>query len=273
MATGKTPVEILQLLDKSNCRECGEKTCVAFAGAVFRCQRRISECPRLAPEVAERFSEEAGDRQPENTYQEEYLERLKEEIARTDLASAAERVGGRFSGDRLTLKVLGKDFSVDTMGNFYAEIHVNAWVLRPFLYHVLYGKGLHPSGSWLSYRELKDGREGYPLFQKQCEEPMKQVADTHTELFDFMVHVFSGKQVEKQFKSDISVVLHPLPRVPIMICYWMPDDGLASSLNLFYDKTANENLDISAAYALGAGLAKMFEKIAMKHGFEDVTSF
>ena len=108
---------------------------------------------------------------------------------------------------------------------------MNPWVAVPFLVHVLHGEGLPASGRWVTFRELRGGRELYPLFQKRCEEPMKRVADTHTDLFDHIVHVFSGRQVEKQFESDISVVLHPLPKVPVMICYWLPEDGLESSLH------------------------------------------
>jgi hypothetical protein len=112
----------------------------------------------------------------------------------------------------------------------------------------------------------------YPLFQKRCEEPVKRVADVYTDLFDDLVHIFSAKQVEKQFESDISVVLHPLPKVPIMICYWLPEDGLESSLNVFFDQTADKNLDINAVFTLGAGLAQMFGKIALRHGFDGKVS-
>ncbi len=64
------------------------------------------------------------------------------------------------------------------------------------------------------------------------------MADTYTDLFDDMVHIFNGRQVDKQFRSDISVVLYPLPKVPVMVCYWLPEDGIESSLNLFFDETA-----------------------------------
>jgi hypothetical protein len=110
----------------------------------------------------------------------------------------------------------------------------------------------------VSFRELKDGQERYPLFQKRCEAPMKRVADIYTNLFGDLVHMFSGKQVQEQFESDISVVLHPLPKVPIMICYWMPKDGLESSLNVFFDETADENIGMGSVFTLGIGLAQMF---------------
>jgi hypothetical protein len=95
------------------------------------------------------------------------------------------------------------------------------------------------------------------------------VADNYTDLFDDMVHVLSGKQVEEQFESDISVVLHPLPKVPVMVCYWLPEDGLESSLNVFFDQTADKNLDIGSVFTLGVGLSQMFVKIARRHGFPE----
>lgn len=272
MAQPKSAFEIFQVLEKSNCRECGEKTCLAFAGAVFLGRRKIRECPKLNPESVERFAGEPDNANMNEQDPGDRLVKLKSEITHLDLAKAAERVGAEFSGKKLTLKVLGKDFSVDTNGNLSAEIHINPWVAIPFLTYVLYGKGLPISGNWVSFRELKDGQEMYPLFQKRCEEPMKRVADIYTDLFDDLVHIFSGKQVEKQFESDISVVLHPLPRVPIMVCYWFPEDGLESSLNLFFDETADQNLDTDSVFTLGAGLAQMLTKIALRHGFAAAVS-
>ena len=262
-------MEIFRLLDKSNCRECGEKTCLAFAGAVYQGHRRIQECPKLKPSEIERYSGNpvGGPIIEEN--RDVLLEAMKEKIQGLDLAAAAERTGGCFDNGRLTLKILGKDFSVDSSGKLVSDIHVNPWVAAPFFDYVLNGRGLVPDGQWVSFRELKGGKDRYPLFQKRCEEAMQRVADIYTDLFDDMVHLFSGRQVERQFRSDISVVLHPLPKVPVMICYWRPDEGIGSSLNIFFDKTADGNLDIGSIFSLGAGLTQMFQKLALRHGFAE----
>jgi len=273
MPRPKNAMEIFQLLDKSNCRECGEKTCLAFAGAVFTGNKQLDQCPKLDREIIARFGGAIGNHPAVEQERDETMQKLQDRIANIDLAAAADRIGADFSGDRLTLKVLGKNLSVDTRGKLYADIHINAWVAVPFFAYVLYGKGLPASGNWVSFRELKDGKERYPLFQKRCEEPMKKVADTYTDLFDDLVHIFSGKQVEEQFESDISVVLHPLPRIPMMVCYWKPEDGLESSLNLFFDTVADDNLDIGSVYSLGAGMAHMFEKLALRHGFPEASTF
>jgi hypothetical protein len=271
MTQPKNAFEIFQLLEKSNCGNCGEKTCLAFAGAVFKGRRRLNECPRLDRSVIDRFSGDPGLANAPEAESLAQFEKLKADAAAMDLPAAAQRIGARFSGEKLTLKVLGKDFGIDSRGNLYADIHVNPWVAIPFLTYILYGKGQSPSGRWVSFRELKDGRERYPLFHKRCEEPLKQVADAYTPLFDDMVHLFGGKQVERQFASDISVVLHPLPRVPIMVCYWLPAEGMQSSLNVFFDDTADANLDIGSVFSLGAGLAQMFTKISLRHGFSKET--
>jgi hypothetical protein len=267
MPKPQNAMEIFQLLDKSNCQECGRKTCMAFAGAVYMGQKSLRDCPRLAPEVIARvFGEEpAPDAAEQN--REDYMQSLVEAIRLTDLAAAARRIGARFEGGRLRLKILGKNFSVDTEGRLAADIHVNPWVAVPFLHHVLHGKGVPPTGNWVSLRELAEGKERYPLFQKRCEAAMQAVADTYPDLFKDMVQIFNGRRVERQFESDISVVLAPLPRVPIMVCYWRPEDGMASSLKVFYDATADQNLDIGALFTLGVGLAAMFEKLALRHGF------
>jgi hypothetical protein len=271
MPQPKNAMEIFRHLDKSNCRECREKTCLAFAGAVFTGQRKLTECPQLDRETIDRLSGESENQTAVEPERGEYLQDLKNEIANIDLAAAAQRIGARYSDGKLMLKVLGKDFSVDEKGNLSSDIHINAWVVIPLLNYVLYAQGLPVTGNWVSLRELKEGTERYPLFKRRCEDPMKRVADVYTGLFDDMVHVLSGKQVEKQFKSDISVILYPLPKVPVMVCYWSPEEGLESSLNIFFDETTDKNLDINSVFTLGVGLTQMFQKIALRHGFpEDV---
>jgi hypothetical protein len=269
MPAPKNAMEIFRLLDKSNCRECGEKTCLAFAGAVFQGHRKIDECPKLSPAVIQRFADEPAGGHIIEENREALLEAMKKKVQDLDFGATAERTGGTLNNGRLTLKILGKDFSVNRDGSLSADIHVNPWVAAPFFDYLLNGQGLAPSGQWVSFRELKDGKDRYPLFQKRCEEAMQQVADIYTDLFDDMVHLFSGRQVERRFQSDISVVLHPLPKVPVMICYWRPDEGIGSSLNIFFDETADRNLSIGSIFSLGAGMALMFQKLALRHGFTE----
>jgi len=266
MSRSNNPLEILKLLNKSNCGECGEPTCLAFAAAAARGKRPLGGCPHLGAELLERLDGPLEGGMTVEQEMEESVERLKRGLAATDLASAARRLGAGFSDGRLTIKILGKNFTVDSKGNLSSEIHIHPWLSIPVLSHIIEGAGVPVSGRWVPFRELKGGKTWGPLFAQRCEIPLKKVADTYTDLFADMLHIFNGKQVENHYASDISLVLHPLPKVPVLICYWRPEDGLESSLNLFFDAAAEENLKIESLYALCTGLVRMFEKIGLRHG-------
>ena len=100
MPQAKNAMEIFKLLDMSNCRECGEKTCLAFAGAVFQGQKKLAQCPKLDPEIIERYSEQPSKQQAGVQEGEDYLKQLKSEIVSHDLAEAAKRVGAQITGFR-----------------------------------------------------------------------------------------------------------------------------------------------------------------------------
>ena len=266
MSQLNNPMEIFKLLDKSNCRECNKATCLAFAAAVFKGQKQLNECPRLGRDIIERFGGKIKKGKAVEQDMEESVAKLKRKINEIDLSLSAQRLGAGFSDDKLTIKILGKDFSVDSTGNLLSDIHIHPWVAIPILNYIIDGAGMPVSGKWVPFRELKTGKTWYRLFGQRCEKPLKRVADTYTDLFEDMLHIFNGRQVANHYASDISLVLHPLPKVPILICYWNPEDGLESSLNIFFDSTAEDNLNIESIYALGAGLVIMFEKIALRHG-------
>lgn len=136
-------MEVFKLLDKSNCRQCNEPTCLAFAAAVFKGQRRLDECPHLDSGIIERFVVKTA--KPENTDREmdETVELLKRKIATMSFSSSlAEKLGARFSGEKLTLKILGKDFSVDSKGNLSSDIHMHRWVTVPVLSYMINSAGI-----------------------------------------------------------------------------------------------------------------------------------
>ncbi|MBF0118562.1 MAG: DUF3786 domain-containing protein [Desulfobacterales bacterium] len=269
MIQPKNIIDILKLLDKSNCRECYETTCMAFAAAVFKGQKSLNECTRLKKEIIEKYDIKIINDKKIDDPDEESLKKLKEKIYNVDFSSSAERIGAQIIDNKLIIKVLGKDIIIDSKGNISSDIHLHIWVTIPILSYILSCKGIPISKKWISLRELKNGNSWYGLFVQRCEKPLKKVADNYTELFEDMVHIFKGKKEENHYEADISVVLYPLPKVPILICYWKPEDELESSLNIFFDSTAEENLGIEAIYGLIAGIVRMFEKIALRHGFKN----
>ena len=259
-------MEIFKLLEKSNCKKCESPTCLAFAAAVLKGQKRLDQCPQLEPDILELYGAKTPRRPKIQVEQEAAMEALKAKVAQMDLAEATERLNASFEGNRLTLKILGKNFSIDTDGNFFSDIHIHEWIVFPVLNYILNCKGAPFTNNWVPLRELPHGKDWVNFFEQRCIKPLKRIADSYTGLFKDMIDLFNGQHTVNHYKADVSVTLHPLPRLPIMICYWEPEDGLASALNVFFDDTAEENLPIEFIYTLGAGLVVMFEKIALRHG-------
>jgi hypothetical protein len=267
MTKFNTIMDVFKLLEKTNCRKCNKPTCLAFAAAVFQGHTSLSECPFIDEKTLSAYGgqKEKYESKPEQAYL-KVMGQLKENIKQTDLESRAKILGAKFSNGRLTLKIFGKDFSVDTKGEIFTDIHVNHWIAPPVLNYILSGKGLALVETWVPFRELETSSDWSRFFEHQCVNRFKKIADANPSFFEDIIELFNGKPVENHYEADISLIIKPLPLLPVLICYNRPEDGLESDLNLFFDATADKNLSIENIYTLTTGLANMFEKLAVTHG-------
>jgi hypothetical protein len=266
MSGARSPLEILRLLDKSNCGDCGKPTCLAFAAAVSSGQKELAACRKLQSGIVDKYAGSVARPSPQEEDPGAAIESLKQKIAAINLADAARRLEAAFVNGKLTIRCLGQILSVDANGNISTEMHVHGWLMVPVLNYIIDGMGIPPSGNWVSFRDLEGGAAKYPLFAQMCEKRCKRLADGDAQLFADILSLF-GRPAANRYSSHISFVLHPLPRVPVLIRYWMPEDELESNLHFLFDSTTPRNIDIEAAYLLGTGLVMMFEKIALKHGW------
>lgn len=260
-------LEIYKILPKTNCRECRLPTCLAFAVAAMKHDKKLSDCPYLAKDVLE--SHRVRGTKAESS-DDDYLAAMKvlqQKAAGLDLGQRAEIVGGQYADGRLTMRVLGKNFYVEDSGFVASQCHTNYWLAVPILNYVLSSAGREPVGEWLPLRDLKHGGEDWwRLFGQRCEKPLKKLVDEYTGLMELIIDIFDGRPAPDQFNSDLAVIIHPLPKLPLLICYWQSEEGMESSLNLFFDRSAEQNLIIDSIYTLCTGLVIMFEKIARTHG-------
>ncbi|MFH1060736.1 MAG: DUF3786 domain-containing protein [Pseudomonadota bacterium] len=265
MAQLKNHLDVYKLLPKTNCRACGLAACLAFAVGVMQGQKRLADCPHLAPEVVAQFDKAGGGQaRPADDVQQRVLA-LQDQVRQCDLAAAAQRLGLAMRGNQMVIPCLGKDFNLGPDG-IVSSCHVNSWLSLPILDYALHGAGVEPRGQWTPLRELPGGLDWGNFFEHRCEKPLKKVIDEHTSLFELIIDIFSGQPAPAQFDSDIAVLIHPLPRLPMLLCYWKAEDGMDSAFNMFFDSTAHENLGVGSIYILGVGLVTMFEKIARTHG-------
>lgn len=265
MSTFSNAMEVFRLLPKTNCRDCGDKTCLAFAGNVFLGQKQLSQCPHVPADIAQKYSSQEKIRSIQEEDFMRNMEKMKTMLRELDLEERAKKIGATYADNKLSLNIMGKKFSINNQGDVFTDLHANHWLLGTSLSYINLCQGVPLSGNWVPLRELPSGKDWYRLFGQQCELILKKTADNYSDLFEDLVHIFSGRQIAKQFDADIALILSPFPLVPMLICYWKPEDGMESSLNLFFDDTAERNMGIDALYSLGVGIAKMLEVLARQH--------
>ena len=260
------PFDIYKLLPQTNCGECTLPNCLAFSAAIIKGQKQLADCPYIKNEDKEQLASRIGTREDFNRTRGEDLEVLKNKVSRIDFSAKADVLGAKLVSDKLAIKSLGKDFFVDSNGTVTSECHTHVWMTVPLLSYIVQSNGKDITGNWVPFRELKDGSPMNPLFVQRSEKPLKKLLDSNSELLGDLISMFSGQRADNNlFSSDIALSLYPLPKVPVLICYWNPEGDLDSDLNIFFDASVENHLKIESIFSLGVGLVMMFEKIAQKH--------
>jgi len=138
---------------------------------VFKERKPIHACPYLEKKVLEQYGGETKKANTVDEYKAEAIEILKQKISLIDLSKAAERLGARFSNNKLSIKIFGKEFSIDTKGNLSSEVHINAYMVVPALNYILNASGKPPQKNWITFRELKGGPSRYAHFNNGVKNP------------------------------------------------------------------------------------------------------
>lgn len=236
---------------------------MAFSHALLNKEKAPEACPHLLPENAELLKPMLEASAPVEGYREN-IEALRAKVADLDLGAMAEALGGRYDSGRLYITCLGRDFIVLDNGQLESICHVNVWVELMLLNYVnMQGLG-SISGRWISYGELKNAGHTAPYFERRCQEPLRAIADSHTDVFIDLMEIFGGSEVEG-FESDHAFVIHPLPKVPFLVLYTRPEEDQESRLKILLDSSVLTYIPIETITYIGRGIVEMFKKIVSKH--------
>jgi hypothetical protein len=258
-------LDIYKNLPRTNCGKCQLPSCLAFAAAIQAGRKELNDCPDLSPASREEISAGFSKPDPMEIEQALFVDKLQKKMGEIDLETVAPLIGATVKNDRIIINSLGKDFIFDLRGGMASECHVISWVQAPMLSYITHRTHADITGNWISFREIKGGIEWQTLFTNRCEEPLRRLADENPDLLQDLIDLFQGKTID-WYEADIALILHPLPKFPILICYQAPEDDLESRLTIFFDECCGVNLHIKSIFTLCSGLVQMFTKIAGHHG-------
>lgn len=259
-----------KVLPKTNCRQCGFPTCLAFAAKVVAERQPLADCPHIAADLLARCEEELAEQYAAGKWLKRDPAKDALQWARSRAASLAvedlpQRIGGELiqSGGRTVLR----------LPYFGASLHIHGGVVRcadgsePSRYeqvfvlnHLAQGGSSHPSGVWKGFVEFPNTVSKAVSMRSAVEEPLIErfsgkVQELRERAFQLGATLLAGNAGG----ADVAVVFTPLPRVPVALLFWdaLPGDDIRSQAKLMFDATVLEHLDIESIVFLSERLRQL----------------
>ena len=120
-----------------------------------------------------------------------------------------------------------------------------------FLYYLLTADGTRLTGKWVSFADLPDGRMYNAAFQGYSGNEIVKTFGFDLDGFKSACIEIDGEPVDI---GSASFVFQALPRVPLMLTYWLGDEDFPSSCKVLFDESAGHYLPIDACAILGSML-------------------
>jgi len=120
-----------------------------------------------------------------------------------------------------------------------------------FLYYLLTADGTPLTGKWVSFADLPDGRMYNAAFQGYSGNEIVKTFGFDLDGFKSACLQVGGNSVGV---GSASYVFQALPRVPLMLTYWLGDEDFPSSCKVLFDESASHYFPIDACAILGSML-------------------
>lgn len=267
-------VDIYQkLLPKTNCRECGFPTCLAFAGMVVSEKHPLENCPHIPPELLEPAKKELSAQYAEGKWlkkdpAESALAWAKERAASMAVEDLPGRIGGEIietdSGPALRLPYFN-EFLIIRPGTLEKAdgSPLNRWEQVFVFNHLAQGGDAVPSGEWKAFQEFPNTVSKVKSMIAHVEEPLSEHFAGKREELRSAGQSVGGEDVTDQYPSaDLAMKFTPLPRVPVLLIYWEADpaEAVAAKIKLLFDETVPRHLDIESILFLSERLRQLLRE-------------
>ncbi len=271
-------VDIYKDLPRTNCGDCGKGACFAFATAVYLEAFPLERCPHLG-EVSRREMEarldgsrEAGaGRRPSSS--EQALRSLLAALSDADLAesaaaSGAEHVPGSAPGveEAVIVRFLGAMYRVTRLDvtaetgdppSVWVKVLLLIYLTRATESARASGRGAGAperaptagaegatAAAWLGYRDLPNTLSKAQTFEACVARIAERFADAAPAL-ETAATAIGGRRVDAG-PADIGYRIDVLPRVPMLLLVWHPEEGFPAHGSLLLDRSALDYLDQEA---------------------------
>jgi hypothetical protein len=252
-----TVMEVLKNLPRTNCGECGQATCLAFATQVIKEGEDLEKCPHLTGagsdmKEAVRAQQQTGvGRRRESLAIS--LEVLQEKVAPLDFAALAEGIGAAYGQEAgrpyLNLVYFGHCLQV-----FKDELRYPPGALADpwdaiLLYNYIAFRGHEPpTGRWIAYNSLPNSVSQAKTLARLEQKLADHFAGKAAELKERAAQLGGETAAVGGEDADVQAAFLPLPRVPLLLSFWdaEAEEGFAPQARFLFDASVTTYLDLEA---------------------------
>ena len=260
-----TVMELLKTLPRTNCGDCGQATCLAFATQVIKEGEELSRCPHLtettqalAGDIASQQAAGAGRRRESIAIA---LEALQEKVAPLNFAALADGVGAKFGEDNgrvyVAMNYFGHRLRVFKDEVRYPEgVEANPWDAI-LLYNYLASQGRSAAtGQWITYQSLPNSVSKTKTLKRLEGELAAHFAGKQKDLEAASARL-GGEPIKAAEDADLQRVFRPLPKVPVLLLFWEadPEEDFPAQVHFLFDGNVSDYLDLESLLFLVEQLA------------------
>jgi hypothetical protein len=258
------------ILPKTNCRDCGFPTCLAFAGMVVSEKHPIENCPHLPGDVVEKCKSELAEQYSSGKWlkrdmADDALKWARERSASMKIEDLPDRIGGRLikKGESYALKlpyftdfiIISKDSITKKDGS-----DLTRWE-QVFIYnHMAQGGSKLPTGKWKGLIEFPNTVSKIKSMKEHVEKPLiKRFKAKSNELLTAAERLGGDDMTDEIRSADLALLFRPLPRIPVMLMFWDEDldDDFDAEVKLLFDESILDHLDIESIMFLSERLRQL----------------
>jgi hypothetical protein len=135
------------------------------------------------------------------------------------------------------------------------------------LYYFSTCDGTPMAASWIAFSELSDGRFYNQAFQGYTGRELAKAFNNDLDAFEQTARLAGG---EKRFPmagaplGDAAFAYQALPRVPLLVVYWLGDEDFPPNSQILFDAAVNHHMPTDACAILGSTLTRRLLKKTSK---------
>ncbi len=267
-----SPVDLYRdILPRTNCGDCGYRTCLAFASMVVSEKVPIADCPHVDADTAEKVQREldkqhAAGKWVKRDMAKDALVWAKERAASMKIADLPPRIGGELvevdGRTALRLPYFTGHILITEDGLRLEKdgAELNRWE-QVFIYnHLAQGGSARPTGNWRALEQIPNTISKTKSMRAHVEAPLvERFAGRVDELRRSAARLGAEDLTEQEGNADAVLLFRPLPRLPVMVRFWdaEPEEGFEARVHLLFDETITEHLDVESIMFLSERIREL----------------